>query len=197
VVRHDLNMNMSWQILKKVIIAALVVLLVADIGLVYLRWQNTREGEASMREERDRLELNAKALKGDVERGQRIRESMSGVTKEYDEFYKTDFQSTADGYSKIEADLDKIAAKASVKSSGVGFDQKEVKGRGVEEIKITDTVEGDYPSILKFINGLEQSEYFYLLSDLRLDSAVNGPAGVASPGALIRLHLELRTYFRS
>jgi Tfp pilus assembly protein PilO len=190
-------MNMSWQLLKQVIIAALVVLLVADLGLLYVRWENSRENEAAMRAERDRLELTAKALKGDVARAQRIRESMSGVTKEYDAFYKTDFESTSDGYSKIEANLDAIAVKASVKSSGAAFEQKEVKGRGVEEIRISDTVEGDYSSIIKFISGLEQSPYFYLLSELKLDSDLSAVQGSASPGALIRLHLELRTYFKS
>jgi hypothetical protein len=191
-------MTTPWRILKKWIIGALIVLLVADIGLLYLSWQNTREGEQSMRAERDRLKLLAGQLKGDVDRGERIRNSMSGVIKEYDSFYHTDFESTVDGYSKIEADLGGLASKAGVKSSGVVFEQKEVKGRGVQQIGITDTVEGDYPSILKFINGLEQSKYFYLLSDLKLDSATTTSGGGAiAPGSIIRLHLDLRTYFRS
>src|ERR1700734_2995140 len=117
-------MNMSWQLWKQVIIAALVVLLVADLGLLYIRWQNSRENEAAMRAERDRLELTAKALKGDVERGQRIRESMSGVTKEYDPIYKSEFESASDGYTKIEGDLNAIAVKAAVRSSVMCFEQK-------------------------------------------------------------------------
>jgi Tfp pilus assembly protein PilO len=193
----DLTMTMPWRILKRVIIGALVVLFAADIGLVYLSWQNTREGEASMRADRDRMELLAKSLKGDVARGERIRASMSGVTNEYDAFYRTDFQSASDGYSAIEADLGGLALKSSVKSSGVTFDQKEVKGRGVEEIKISETVEGDYPAIIKFIKGLEQSKYFYLLSDLKLDLAQNGGPAAGNSGSLIRLHLELRTYFKT
>ena len=193
----DLTTTTPWRIWKRVIIAALVLLFAADIGLVYLSWQNTREGEASMRAERDRLSLLAKSLKGDVARGERIRSSMSGVTSEYDAFYRTDFQTASDGYSAIEADLGGLAAKSSVRSSGVTFDQKEVKGRGVEEIKIAETVEGDYPSIIKFINGLEQSKYFYLLSDLKLDLASISGAGVGNQGSLIRLHLELRTYFKT
>jgi Tfp pilus assembly protein PilO len=197
VVLDDLIMTTPWLIWKRVIVAALVILFAADFALVYLSWQNTREGEASMRAERDRLALLAKSLKGDVARGERIRASMSGVTKEYDTFYRADFQSTSDGYSAIEADLGRLAAKSSVRSSGVTFDQKEVKGRGVEEIKISETVEGDYPSIIRFINGLEQSKYFYLLSDLKLDLASIGGAGAGNQGSLIRLHLELRTYFKT
>jgi hypothetical protein len=197
VVFDDLMMTTSWRMWKRVLIAALVILFAADIGLVYLSWQNTREGEASMRAERDRLALLAKSLKGDVARGERIRASMSGVTNEYDSFYNSDFQGISDGYSAIEADLGSLAAKSSVKSSGVAFDQKEVKGRGVEEIKISETVEGDYPAIIKFINGLEQSKYFYLLSDLKLDLASMGGPGTGNQGSLIRLHLELRTYFKT
>src|ERR1700678_2063134 len=181
-------MTMSWRILKRVIIGALVILFAADIGLVYLSWQNTREGEASMSAERDRLELLAKQLKGDVARGDRIRASMSGVTNEYDAFYRTDFQSASDGYSAIEADLGELTTKSSVKSSGVTFDQKEVKGRGVEEVKISETVEGDYPSIIKFINGLEQSKYFYLLSDLKLDLASSGGPQAGNQGSVVRFH---------
>ena len=190
-------MKMPWRILKKWIIGALALLLAADVALVYMRWQNTREGEASMRAERDRLEIQAKLLKADVARGERIRASMSGVTKEYDSFYRSDFQDAADGYSAIVADLDGLAAKASVRSSGIKFSQKEIKGRGVEEIGIEDTVDGDYASIIKFIHGLEQSKYFYLLSDLKLDSAGAGQINAGNAGAVIRLHLELRTYFRT
>jgi Tfp pilus assembly protein PilO len=190
-------MTMPWRTLKKWIIGALVIVFAADIALVYMRWQYTREGEASMRAERDRLEIQAKLLKADVARGERIRASMTGVTKEYDSFYRSDFLSTADGYSAIESDLAALANKASVRSSGVTFDQKEVKGRGVEEIRISETVEGDYPSIIRFINGIEQSKYFYLLGDLKLDSAAGGTGNAASAGSAIRLHLELRTYFRT
>jgi hypothetical protein len=42
-------MTMPWRILKKWIIGALIVLFAADMGLVYLSWQNTREGEQHSR----------------------------------------------------------------------------------------------------------------------------------------------------
>ncbi len=54
-------------------------------------------------------------------------------------------------------------------------------------VTVLDSVDGDYPAIIQFINGLERSKYFYLLNNLQLDTASAGD---------IRLHLELRTYFR-
>ena len=62
--------------------------------------------------------------------------------------------------------------------------------RGVNDVAISANVEGNYTSLVTFIDGLEHSKYFYLLKDLRLDSA-------ATPGGGIRLQLELHTYFRT
>lgn len=182
-------MNAAWKTWKIWIIAGLVALFVADLTVGYMLWQSSRQGVESMRAQRDRLALESKLLKADVERGQKIRESLSGVGKEYDAFYHTTFLGSTDGYSAIDEDLGSIANKANLRSSGIAFHEKEVKGRGVVEVDISDTVEGDYSAIIQFINGLERSKYFYLLSDLKL--------GSASTGGGIRLNLELRTYFRT
>lgn len=182
-------MNISWPVLKKWITVLLAVVFAADLALVYVLWQSSREGAEALRAQRDRLEIQAKLLKADAQRGEKIREAISGEGKEYDSFYRSAFLGATDGYSAIEQDLGDIASKANLKSSGITFQQKDVKGRGVAEIQISDTVQGDYPAIIQFINGLERSKYFYLLSDLKLDSA--------STGGGIRLHLELRTYFRT
>jgi Tfp pilus assembly protein PilO len=179
--------NISWRAWKKIISYALVALFVVDLGLVYIFWQTSREGVEAMRDQRNHLEKEAKLLKGDVARGQEIRGSLPAVGKECDAFY-TNFLQTSNGYSEIVADLGSIASKAGLRTSGVNYTQKEVKSRGVTQIVIVDSVEGDYPAIIQFINGLERSKYFYLLNDLRLDSASTGG---------IRLHLELRTYFRT
>lgn len=182
-------MDAAWKTWKKWIIGGLVALLAADLALGYVLWQSSREGVEAMKAQRDRLALQSKLLKADVERGDRIRASLSGVGHEYDGFYRTAFLGSTDGYSAIDEDLGAIASKANLKSTGISFHEKEVKGRGVVEVDISDTVEGDYPAIIQFINGLERSKYFYLLSDLKLDSATTGPG--------IRLHLELHTYFRT
>ena len=183
-------MNTSWIVWKKLIAVALAVLFAADLALVYQHWQSSREGAESLMAQRDRLKLQAKLLKADVARGNQIRQDLSGEGREYDNFYHGAFLAADNGYSTIEEDLGSIAAKANLRSSGISFKQKELKGRDITEIDISDTVEGDYPAIIQFINGLEHSKYFYLLSNLKLESAT-------TPGGGIRLQLDLQTYFRT
>jgi Tfp pilus assembly protein PilO len=110
------------------------------------------------------------------------------VGKDCDAFYHQSFLDPNSGYSEIESDLGSIAQKAGLKTSAITFRQKALKDHGVTEIGISTSVEGNYNSIIQFISGLEQSKTFYLLNDLRLDSANTGA---------IRLRLELQTYFRT
>jgi len=187
-------MNQPWSVLKKWITGAIVALFLLDFALVYISFQSSPEAVAAMRDQRDRLETQYKKLKGDVERGDRIKAAVSQGQKEYDSFYKTTFLSSQDGYSSIAADLTQLASKAGLRTVGIQFEQKEVKGRGVTDVGITESVEGNYSSIVQFVNGLERSKYFYLLKDLKLDLA-NGGQGVNN--GMLRLHLELHTYFRT
>jgi len=183
-----MKLETNWRTWKLAISIALAVLIVADLALIFVLWQAAREGPQAMRAQRDRLAAQAKLLKADVKRGEKIRESLPQIGKDCDAFYHDRFLNAATGYSAIEADLVELTGKAGLKTTGFTFKQKDVKDHGVTEISIETGVSGDYPSIIRFINDLEHSKNFYLLDNLRLESASTGG---------IRLSLDLRTFFRS
>ena len=178
----------KWQTWKKWTGAALALLLAADIGLGVFLWETSREAPGEMRAERDRLVDQERLLKADVERGNKIRASLPQVGRDCQKFYQQSFLDNAIGYSSIESDLGAIAAKAGLKTSGFSFSREDIKDRGVTEMTITTSVDGNYPSVIEFINGLERSKNFYLLNNLSLTSASAGG---------IKLQLELHTYFRN
>jgi Tfp pilus assembly protein PilO len=178
----------SWHTTKLAATIALACLLVADIALGIFLWLGSRQQPEELRAERDRLTLQAKLRKAEVDRGNAIRASLPQVGRDCTKFYQDTFLEKAVGYSSVEADLSAIAGKAGLHASDTNFKETEVKDRGVTEISISTSVEGSYSSVIKFINGLEQSKNFYLLNDLHLTSANAG---------MIKLQLDLRTYFRT
>jgi Tfp pilus assembly protein PilO len=178
----------QWQTWKFLVAGGLVLLLAVDLGLAIFLWQSGQRDPETLRSERDRLAIQAKLLKADVQRGQQIRAALPQTGKDCDAFYKQTFLDASSGYSHIESDLDAIAAQAGVKTSGYSFKQTPVKDRGVTEVTISTSVAADYPSIIHFINGLERSKNFYLLDNLHLATATL---------AGIHLDLELHTYFRT
>ncbi len=165
------------------------MLLALDIGLAFILWQGSREGEQSLRAQRDRLQTQEKLLQADVQRGRKIRASLPQVGKGLRRLLSREFsQSGKRHIHPLNPDLDAIAQKAGLRTSGISFKRTALKDHGVTEISMTASVEGSYSSIIQFINGLEQSKNFYLLNDLRLDSGTTGA---------IRLKLELLTYSRT
>jgi hypothetical protein len=177
-----------WPAWKKGIAAALGLLLLADAALAIALWQIGSEGPQAMHARKLRLTEEAALLRADVARGEKIRTSMPAAGKECDAFYNKAFFNSTTGYSQIEADLNSISKDAGVQTAGLKFKQKDVKGRGVTEIDVTTKVTADYPSLIRFVNGLERSQDFYLLDGLALHSAENG---------MVDLDLSLHTYFRT
>jgi microsomal dipeptidase-like Zn-dependent dipeptidase len=184
----DLNMNMSWQKWKDATRILLGALITADLLLAAFLWQAARQGPEAMRVQRDRLAAQEILLRADVQRARKIRASLPQVGKDCDAFYHESFLDAASGYSSIQTDINALAAKAGVRTSGLTFTQKDIAGRGVTEISIQTGVSADYPALIRFINNLERSRNFYLLDDLQLGSATAGE---------IRLQLTLHTYFRT
>lgn len=174
-----------WKLWTSVALAAL---LLVDLGLAVFLWQGGREDPATLRADRDRLALQAKLLRADIQRGERIRTSLPQAGKECDDFYRESFLSASTGYSQIEEDLGAIAREAGVHTGEFTFRRAEVKQKGATEIDIGTSVDADYPALVRFINGLERSKNFYLLDSLGLTSGNMGG---------IRLHLQLHTYFRT
>ena len=180
--------NTLWHFWKIWTSIALAALLAVDLGLAVFLWTGGRQDPAALQADRDRLALQAKLLRADIERGERIRESMPTAGKQCEEFYHESFLDAGTGYSEIEADLGAIAQQTGVKATGFSFKRKDIKERGATEIQVSATVDADYPALVRFINGLERSKNFYLLDSLRLASGATGG---------IRLALELHTYFRT
>jgi hypothetical protein len=183
-----MNFIRGWQPWKIYTSAALGLLLLADLALAIFLWQGSRQDPTAMRLERDRMALQAKLLRADVERGEKIRASLPQAGKDCDAFYHQSFLDASTGYSQIESDLDAIAAQSGVNASGLSFKQAEIKDRGVTEIIIHTSVDADYPAVIRFVNGIERSKNFYLLDSLRLGTAATGG---------IKLDVELHTYFRT
>jgi hypothetical protein len=177
-----------WPAWKKGIAVTLLVLVAVDLALVVVLWQIAQNGPPAMRARIARLTEESKLLRADVQRGQRIRAALPAAGQQCDAFYSKAFFSSTTGYSQIETDLNSISKGAGVQTSGLKFKQKPVKGRGVMEVDINTKVTADYPSLIRFINGLERSQDFYLLDGLALHS-VNG--------GMVDLDLDLHTYFRT
>jgi Tfp pilus assembly protein PilO len=173
---------------KKTLIRVLIgAIVLADLVLVGINWKLT----ASPRSPQSELKLLAREhalLAADVARAQKIRQDLPAIQKESDGFFHDQFRPIGSGYSALEDDLGVLARNAGLRTESLSFRQKPADKGGVTEVEIGATVDGDYPSVVRFIDGLGRSPNFYILDSLSLAA---GSAGE------LKLNLQLRTFFRT
>jgi Tfp pilus assembly protein PilO len=171
---------------KNVIRALVIVILLLDAVLIALNWRlSTTPGTdpARLMMLRTRRDLMA----GDIRRALDIRKGLPSVQAQADDFFQKDLRSADAVHSSVVADLSVLAKDAGLQITSTRFRERAIEKRGVNELTVSISIQGAYPSLVSFINGLERSHNFYLLDSLNLDSSSEGT---------LRLNLELRTYFR-
>lgn len=172
---------------RKLIRWLLAAVLAADVALAAVNWEIATAPRAP--EEELHLQRQQRALlAADVARARQIRANLPEVERQAGAFFQQQIAPAQTGYSALIADLGALAGTAGVRTENVTFRQGAPDKRGVVEVGIGATVDGDYPGIVRFINGLEHSDTFYVLDGLTLAAGSTGG---------LRLNLSLRTYFRT
>src|ERR1019366_422640 len=166
---------------------SLIVILAADLVLIGVNWRLNRSPHVQAADLK-RLDMMEKSYRADNTRLERFRSELPADEKQWDEFFATHFHPAGAGYSAISEDLGELSRSAGLRSDTITFHQLTPDARGLMEVDIGTSVEGDYDSLIQFLNKLEHSENFYVLDSLALASSSAGK---------LRLNLQLRTYFRT
>ena len=169
----------------------LAAVLLADVLLIGVLWRLNSSPHVQV-SELSRLGMLEKQYRADNSRLERFKTELPADEKQWDEFFTTHFHPAGAGYSAISEDLGDLSRSSGLRSDAVSFHQHTPDARGLMQVDIATAVEGDYDSLVQFLNKLEHSDNFYVLDSLTLASAT-GPGAVGK----IRLNVVLRTYFRT
>src|SRR5579864_1186050 len=167
--------------------SVLAFILLADAVLIGVQWKlnsspHVQPGDLN------RLGMMEKQYRADNTRLERFKTELPADEKQWDEFFTTHFHPAGAGYSAISEDLGGLSRSAGLRSDTISFHQHPADARGLMQVDITTAVEGDYDSLVQFLNKLEHSDNFYVLDSLALASSSLGK---------LRLNVQLRTYFRT
>jgi Tfp pilus assembly protein PilO len=180
----------DFQKKKRLIVAVLAVLLLADAAFLYFNSQLS--SPANDRQQILNLQTRQLALvKADVERATKIRATIPDILKKFDQFEGT-LLPASKGYSVILQEMDDYARDSHLLVEETNYHEKEVSGRNLTELFLDASVSGDYNGIVNFLNRLQRSKNVYIVDSLAVDTAEAG-RGANAP---LRVSLHMRTYFR-
>lgn len=184
-------MGRNFERKKTAILAALALLVAADIALGVYSW---KLGTArSAQQELAALTLNRDLLKKDIQRAEDIRLHIPAIQKDCASFEQS---LLPDGsvYSTLTSELNSIAAKSGLRLDNQAFKRAEVKGQSrLTELSIDAQVTGDYRGVVRFLNGLQRAQTFYAVDEIAAQSAAK------SGGAkdLLKVKMHIKTYVRA
>lgn len=172
---------------NNVIRVVLAAILLVDAVLFGVHWK-LNDAPHVQPGELNRLVMMEKQYRADNARLERFKAELPADEKQWDEFFTMHFHPAGAGYSAISEDLGDLSRSAGLHSDAITFHQHAPDARGLMQVDIATAVEGDYDSLVQFLNKLEHSGNFYVLDSLALASSNVGK---------LRLNVQLRTYFRT
>ncbi len=182
----------NFQLQKRLIIAGLAILLLADTALGYYAYRmidGRQNPESAIAVQSRQVSL----VKADIKRASDIQKKIPGYLKSLDQFEGA-LSPATNGYSAISQELNEVGQKNHVAIEDQKFHQKEVAGRNLTEVEIETSVNGDYSAIVRFLNALQRSKSVYIVDSLQVESLSATPG--QAPTGILKVTLHLRTYFR-
>jgi hypothetical protein len=181
-------MRRNFTIRKRIILGGVTLLVIADVALAAYSWQLSSAPQVLEQAEMMQRDL----LRADVKRAQGIRDNIPATQKDCDRFERSLFPASS-GYSAVRSELGSVARKSGSRLDNIAFKQTDIASRGLTEVAIDATVDGDYKSVIAFLNGLQRSASLYAVDSLTLAPETANQASAK----VIKVALHLKTYFRT
>ena len=161
--------------------AGVALLLVLNLFLavrLFVAWNTLRSASADELQQRQiayrALQLEMSPLRG-------LPQKVDLSRKQADDFYAARFPGA---YSTVSATINDLAAKNSVRLTNLAYTPTPALA-GLAQIRMDASLSGEYSPLMHFINGMERSKTFFLISGLTL---------TGQQGGLVNLRLRLITY---
>lgn len=94
-------------------------------------------------------------------------------------------------FTALIGEIYSLAEKAGLSIDRIGYDPKEVEGRGLLRYALNFSVSGDYGQIKRFVYSLEQSDRLIAIEEISLSG------GGKSAEGEVNLRVRLSTYFKT
>jgi type IV pilus assembly protein PilO len=164
--------------------AGVALLLVLNLVLavrLFLAWSTLRTASADQLQQQQTayraIQLEMTPLRG-------LPQKVALSRTQADEFYTARFPAA---YSTISATIHDLESKNNVRLTNLGYTPTPAIA-GLAEVRMDASLSGEYAQLMHFINGLERSKTFFLITGVTL---------TGQQGGLVNLRLKLNTYLHA
>lgn len=162
----------------KIALGVMVGVSVASVGVLVSPLVGST---ASRQQELNQLRAQVTTRNRQVEPLRGLDKKIPQAMQQIDDFYKTRFSAHD---SDVAEALGNLSKTTGVKIDSAKYKAGDPEPVGLRRVEIEASIQGDYQPLMKFLNGLERSQVFFIVNSIGL-ATQNGP---------IRLDMKLETY---
>ena len=175
--RERLTSKLTWYYAGAIVMLVLVIGLGVRFGLdLAATSSSSTDALTSKQVELKALDMETAPLRGLDKRVDESRQQMK-------DFY---LKLIPPNYSSIATRIGELQVKAGVRLTRVTYTQGK-PGSELTEISMDAGISGDYPQIMRFVNGLERDQTFFVIRAMSL---------TGQQGGLVNLRLRVSTWLR-
>jgi Tfp pilus assembly protein PilO len=165
----------------KIVIGALLAVDLVAVGLLFSPWVGSAESRKQQLTDLWR-ELQLKTRQVEPLRGLDKKIPLAGT--QIGDFYKGRLPGHE---SDVVQALDKLAKESGVRLTGAKYHLDPAEAVDLQPLEVEAEVEGSYPQLANFMNGLERDKLFFIVNSVEL-AGENGP---------VKLAMKLETYLKT
>ena len=161
--------------------AGVAVLLILNLVLavrLFIAWNTVRSASDDQLQQ---AKISYRALQLEMSPLHGLPQKVDLSRKQADTFYAARFPSQ---YSTISAAINELASKNNVRNTSLAYSAAPAPA-GLVEVRMDASLSGEYAPLMHFINGMERSKNFFLITGLTL---------TGSQGGMVNLRLKVITY---
>jgi Tfp pilus assembly protein PilO len=175
----------------RVMMRALIgVLLLANLVMAVIAFKPFGGSADDLRAEESSLQTQLAKLKANVEANKKKVENVQIAHEQGDQFLAKYFMSERTTSSQIYEELLRIATDSGIRQLPTSIEPEAIEGSDkLETLTITQGLEGTYENLTKFINLLDKSPRFLIVTDMETTAPQQN-------GKLLSVQIRIRTFAR-
>jgi Tfp pilus assembly protein PilO len=182
----------------------LAVLAIVNVLFYFILNRPTRMEYDRLQKSVKQLRLQTGGNKGVIINLQKTSDQIAHFDQDKRDLLMKHLVQRTPGYHHIVSTIESLAQRTGVKKNLVNYVQDPVPHAGLNSVSVTLPLEGNYGNIVSFIRELENSDTFFLINGIDLESssgvqpgnAVGQPVSSNPEGSgAVALSLALETYF--
>jgi len=186
--RKNFKLSSHWKEPRVLLRGVIGALLLANIIAAIIAFKPFGGGADDLEREEAALQQQLGGMRKRIEASKQLVDKMQTARKDKDQFLTKYIADERFGASTLLNELNRIATEAGVRQLPVSDNQQEIEGSNAFiMVTVTESCEGNYAALAKFINLIDKSPHFLIIESLDTEAPQQN-------GALLNVRIKIDTF---